>query len=802
MSTPHRDKLSILHLEDRVTPAAVVTAGALTADPSTYVPGEVLFSIADGADRNQTLMALATSPLASTAKELGFGVFQLTLRPGVTVRQALEGLNGNGWLANVEPNFRRQWLFTPNDPANADGTQWAHNNTGQNGGLADADIDAFEAWSLGRGTGQHIVAVLDSGTALTHPDMAANLWVNPGEIAGNGIDDDGNGLIDDIHGYDFADNDPDPTEDPGVIHGSHVSGTVGAVGNNGIGGSGVALTTRVMAMRIGGAAGPSTAAGIAAMAYAAQNGASIINGSYGGAGFSFFEFLAVNQLTAAGVIAVFAAGNGGIDGIGDDNDTAPHYPSNFATINSRVIAVAATNRRDEIAGFSNFGRNSVTLGAPGVDIFSTVTGNTYDLFSGTSMASPMVAGALAVAWDAFPSLTVNEVVELLKVSVDPIPALDGITVTGGRLNLHKMLLNATFRGYAVGADAGGEPLVRVFAPDGSQRTAFYAYDTRFRGGVRIAMADVNGDRVPDIITVPGAGGGPNVRVFDGRDLNLLYSFQAYPETFTAGLYVAAGDLDGDGMAELITGAGEGGAANVRVFRLEGNGVISLASSFYAYTSDFSGGVRVAVGDYDGDGVKDIVTSPGFGGGPHVKVFDGAAASTGEAVILTQFMAGDPRANVGVYVALGNITSDGIADFIVGSGSIDREVRVYDGRTLAFQSGFTVFQPGQSAPRATGTGAPGEGAAVGGLLGNVGLPNQFPVQSTVETTPAATGPTAGLRVAVLDIDQDGVDDIIASGGAGDRSWVRVRSGRTMTTLGNDRPVFGSGFLGGVFVAASR
>ncbi len=351
--------------------------------------------------------------------------------------------------------------------------------------------------------------------------------------------------------------------------------------------------------------------------------------------------------------------------------------------------------------------------------------------------------------------------------------------------------------YAVGADAGGGPNVKVFDYGGSLRFSFNAYAPSYTGGVRVALADVNGDQIPDIITATGQGGGPNVKVFDGRNLNVLYSFFAYDPKYTAGLYVAAGDVDGDGLAEIVTGADTGGGPNVRVFKLGANGQVTLASSFYAYAAGFTGGVRVAVGDYDNDGAADIITSPGFGGGPHVEVFDGRAAAVGKAVLVKSFMAGSSTSNSGAYVAVGNLNGDGVLDFVVGSGAGFREVRVYDGRTLAFLNGFNVLQPGTSAPQVTGTTAP-----VGELLGGVGLPNQLPTDTTQTPAVNPTRPFAGLRVAVADIDNDGNDDIIAIGGPGDQPLLRIRNGKSMTTLGSDRLVFNSAFLGGAFVAASR
>ncbi len=361
--------------------------------------------------------------------------------------------------------------------------------------------------------------------------------------------------------------------------------------------------------------------------------------------------------------------------------------------------------------------------------------------------------------------------------------------------------------YAVAADAGGGPNVQVFSRTGVLQQSFNAYSATFTGGVRVALADVNGDQIPDIITVPGSGGGPNVRVFDGRTLQLLYSFQAYDPRFTNGLTVAAGDLDGDGRAEIVTGADAGGGPNVRVFKLGPNGKVTLASSFYAYSAAFTGGVRVAVGDFNNDGAADIVTSPGFGGGPNVRVFDGRAALAGQTVLLKSFMAGSASSTYGAYVAVGNLNGDGVLDFVVGSGAGNREVGVYDGRTLGLLNQYTAYQPAQSSPKVLGENPP-----VGGLIAGTTVPGQL-ASNTTEVVPAASNPTrpfAGQRVAVADIDGDGNDDILSVGGPGDLAVLRFRNGRSLAGVlggtaplfGTDRLVFSSAFTGGAFVAASR
>lgn len=794
--TPRADKLSVELLEDRTTPTVVIAPEVLNADPDTYAAGQLLFTLAPGVDRTQTLTALGNSPWAYTAQELGFGVFKLILRPGVSVRDAMVGLNENGQLGFVEPDYRMQTRLTPNDPVYPD--QWAHNNTGQLGGVPDADIDAPEGWALARGTGQTIVAVLDDGVDSQHPDLAANMWVNAGEIPGNGTDDDGNGFVDDIHGYDFVNNDGNSDPDPGVDHGTHVAGIVGAVGDNALGVAGVAWKARIMGVTVdlSGGLGPLISTATQGFNYAIANGAKIITNSWGYIGNESLALTAAMAgSNAAGVIVTNAVNN-----IDLNQDTVTDWPANYTDRFDNAVAVTNVTRDNVRNANAAYGPTLTTIAAPGTDIWSTIPGGAYDEFTGTSMATPLVAGALAVVWDAFPGLTYRELIQLMKDTVDPVPDLQGQILTGGRINLHAMLANARLGGYAVGADAGGGPVVRVYTASGTERFSFFAYDPAFGGGVRVAYADVNGDRVPDVITVPGGGGGPNVRVFDGTNLQLLYSFQAYVPNFTSGLYVTAGDVDGDGIVELVTAAGESGGPNVRVFKLDGNGNATLAGSFFAYDSGFTGGVRVAVGDLDGDGVNDIVTAPGFGGGPHVRAFTGASVLAGRPVAIKDFMAGDPNTPFGAYIAVGNLNNDGIGDLIVGSGAHHREVRTYDGRSLALIGGFNVFAPGVSVTPVTDTSP-----AVGDLIQNVNDPNQLAgggggAGSTQTATP--TAPFAGLRVAVKDLNNDGIDDIIAVGGPGDQSVVRIRDGSTMATLGNDSAAFGSTFLGGAFVAASR
>ncbi|MEC9093259.1 MAG: S8 family serine peptidase [Planctomycetota bacterium] len=344
---------------------------------------------------------------------------------GLTVETALTQLRKRPDVKFAELDYRVDVTGAPNDPSF--GQLWGLHNTGQSGGTADADIDALEAWEITTGSSSTIVAVIDTGVDYTHQDLAGNMWVNTGEIAGNGVDDDGNGYIDDIHGYDFYDSDGDPMDTGG--HGTHVAGTIGAVGDNGSGVVGVNWDVQIMALRFLGPDGGYISDAVLALNYAVDNGAQISNNSWGGGGFSNSMYTAISNARSNGHLFVAAAGND----YGNDNDSNPHYPSNYDLDN--VVSVASTTRNDQLSSFSNIGSTTVDLAAPGSSIYSTLPGDSYGTLSGTSMATPHVSGAIALVKSHDPSLSYQEILDRIYGSVDPLPALDGQMVTGGRLNV-------------------------------------------------------------------------------------------------------------------------------------------------------------------------------------------------------------------------------------------------------------------------------------------------------------------------------------------------------------------------------
>lgn len=310
--------------------------------------------------------------------------------------------------------------------------QWALNNVGQSGGTPDADIDGSEAWQVTTGSRHVVVAIVDSGIDFTHPDLAANIWTNPREVAGNGRDDDDNGYVDDVHGWDFVDNDNTPQD--GFWHGTHVAGIIGAVGNNGIGMSGVSQQVSILPLRFQNNSGSGyTGAAVSALNYVTRlklAGVPIVatNISWGGGTNASLSLQTALQAQAnAGITVVVAAGNNGTD-----NDALPRYPSSYAFDN--IIAVAGSDASDSLLGLSNYGATSVDLAAPGAGILSTLPGGGYGAVSGTSMAAPHVTGTVALMAAVRPNATAAQIRSAVLGSVDRVSALAGRVSTGGRLN--------------------------------------------------------------------------------------------------------------------------------------------------------------------------------------------------------------------------------------------------------------------------------------------------------------------------------------------------------------------------------
>lgn len=322
---------------------------------------------------------------------------------------------------------------TPNDRLYNAGNLWGLHNLGQSNGTQDADIDAPEAWDIRHDAPNIIVAVIDTGIRYTHEDLAGNMWINSGEIPNNGRDDDGNGVIDDIHGYNGINNNGDPMDKDG--HGTHCAGTIGAVGNNGKGSVGVAWNVQLMACRFLGAEGGSTVDGIECINYARQNGAHVMSNSWGGGGASNALFNAIGAARQAGIVFVAAAGNDG-QLLSSSNR---QYPASYNQNN--IVSVASHTRADQLSNFSNYGTTMVDIAAPGSSIVSTYyqSDTDYASLSGTSMATPHVSGMLALIKAEYPTDTYSELIDKLYAGVVRKNAYEGKVSTGGRANLEASL---------------------------------------------------------------------------------------------------------------------------------------------------------------------------------------------------------------------------------------------------------------------------------------------------------------------------------------------------------------------------
>lgn len=409
-----RLRLEVEALEVRTVPALFLTGDA-------YDPAHVLVQLNPGADAS----VLPSGALIVDTISAESNLFLVSQPVGWDVEKMLSALEDNPFVSLSQPDYEVSIEQVPDDESF--GLQWDMLNIGQGGGLAGADMHATAAWDTTTGSGGTIVAVIDTGIDYTHPDLAPNMWINTGEIPGNNIDDDKDGFIDDVHGVNFIVNSGNPMDDHS--HGTHVAGTIGAVGNNGIGVAGVNWRVQLMALKFLDSSGSgSTSNAIRALNYAVAHGASISNNSWGGGGYNQALIDAINNARGQGHIYVAAAGN-----TGANNDVSPFYPSSYTPNN--IVAVAATDSWDQLASFSNYGATTVDLAAPGVNIYSTMPGGNYGYKSGTSMAAPHVAGALALVRDLHPSWTYLQVINQVLGTVDPQSSLTGKLVTGGRLNL-------------------------------------------------------------------------------------------------------------------------------------------------------------------------------------------------------------------------------------------------------------------------------------------------------------------------------------------------------------------------------
>ena len=363
--------------------------------------------------------------------------------------QTLARLSAVAGTRFAEPNFIYHILGSsdskdqPNDPKLTE--LWAMKNFGQKDsggrvGKVDADISAAKAWALEKGTKQTVVAIIDTGVDFNHPDLKANIWDMPGNPL--------------VHGYNAITNTNNSMDDNN--HGSHCAGTIGGVGDNGVGVVGVNWNVSIMGVKFLTNGGSGTLAdAVKAIDWAAANGAQIMSNSWGGGGFSQAMYDSIERASDKGILFIAAAGNES-----SDNDKNPAYPASYVLDN--VIAVAASNNVDEMATFSNWGRGNVHLLAPGENIVSTVIGNKYASYSGTSMATPHVSGAAALLLSHEPSLNPSQVRERLMRTSDKLKPYRSKIASSGRLNIYNLIANITPPGSLPIPDSSWrEPIVNV-----------------------------------------------------------------------------------------------------------------------------------------------------------------------------------------------------------------------------------------------------------------------------------------------------------------------------------------------------
>lgn len=514
-------------------------------------------------------------------------------------------------------------------------------------------IGAEEAWDVSVGSSDVIIAVLDSGVEIDHEDLVGNIYTNPGEIAGDSIDNDNNGFIDDMHGWDFYDRDSNPSPEMegdaqavGLHHGTVVAGLLGADGNNSIGVTGLNWDVSILPIRVLDSNGDGTFNTIIeGIDYAVMMGADVVNLSFVGEVDSLELRQALVRAHDAGVIVVAALGN--VEG-GRDVDVDPLYPacSLWDDVRNIVIGVAATDERDERATFSNYGKNCSDLAAPGDNIFTTQVSDVGlsaygGGWNGTSLAAPLVSGAAGLLRAAYNSITPDQVIQSLQLSVDPVVGMNPKGQTGtlgaGRLNVGRAMTVAASlieeqgeepvetvtesdpdlvpelativpvtTPLIVGGSAGEPGRVETTLDSSGSSSTWFPYGESFRGGVRVAVGQLDSDPGFEIVTAPGPGGGPHIKVFDEQG-NLENEFFAYRKDFRGGVSVAVADVDGDGIGEIITAPGVGEDPVVKFHRKAG-GVMNKI----LLKTDGSTPLHISTGDLDGDGAEDVVVSSGEG----------------------------------------------------------------------------------------------------------------------------------------------------------------------------------------------
>ncbi|MFA6194169.1 MAG: S8 family serine peptidase [Patescibacteria group bacterium] len=617
-------------------------------------------------------------------------------------------------------------------------------------------IKADSAWDKITGSPDMVIAVIDSGIQVNHPDLKDNIWKNAREIFGNNIDDDGNGFIDDVSGWDFVNNAPDPSPkftvgwtEAGVSHGTMVAGIIAARGNNSEGVAGITWQAQIMALKVLNDKGEGKLSNvIRAIDYAIANGADIINLSFVSFTYSDGMQEAIRRAHKAGIMIVAAAGNEQADGVGYDIEKTPIYPACYdgeLIGENMVIGVAATDALDQKAKFSSYGSRCVDLVAPGISFFSAVTAGSvvdfsnklYDgYWSGTSMAAPQVTATLALIAQANSELSRREIVNILFASTDNISRLNpdyAGQLGNGRLNVNRAVEMAKEKLYSrvgrivvlpqssakskqpkltaatgdladklpldikggesvaigdvngdgleeivIGAGTSGEPKIMIYSESGRLIKQILAYDKYFRGGVSVALVDINGDEQMEIAAAQAARGTGQVKIFNYSG-QLKKQFLVDSRYWRGGLNLAAGDIDGNGDQEIVAAYGAGSEPMIKMFHTDGK----ILGAFLAYEKKFRGGVKVAVANLNGrknHNQADIIVSPGKGRDPQIKIFDN------HGIMTRQFLAYSRNWQGGVNLSAGDLNNDGLPEIATAAqAGAAPHVRVFSARGELMES---------------------------------------------------------------------------------------------------------------------
>jgi hypothetical protein len=625
--------------------------------------------------------------------------------------------------AELEQTYRI--AAVPDDPGY--GQQWAL-----------PAIGAPAAWDTRTDARSVTVAVIDSGVDTTNPDLSAAMWTNPDEVAGNGVDDDANGYVDDVHGWNFVEGTSDPrpqvTADAtprGLHHGTAIAGIIGASGNNNLAVTGLAWQASIMAIRALDSTGSGTTGAVAlAIRYAVAEGAEIINLSFVGSGTSTLLQQAIVDARAAGAIIVAAAGNDNLN-----LDTTPQYPACY----DGVVGVASVGPTDVKSSFSNYG-SCVDIAAPGENIISTLYVNAAagyadvygTLWSGTSVASPFVVGVLAILKAEEPDLTASQAVVALEsqsVSLATVNPDYATSLGAGRLAIGSLLQAAaafafTTENILVAPRRGDTPRVREVNSSGKVQQQFLAAPAQQQAGSYVTAADLDGDGNAEILSTNQAGTQPLVRVAN-RQGKQLRSFLAYAANFRGGVSITVGDVTGDGTPDIVTGT-DSGRSHIRIFSSTG----TVLGQFFAFDAKYKGGVSLATADVDGDGVAEILVSKLLGEA-RVTIY----RQNGD--VVRSFLVFPVKDRIGVYLSVGDVDADGAQELVVGASSGSPRVRILN------------------------------------ILGT--LEREFFAYDKKQT--------GGVHIAVGDTNGDGVDDIVTGTGRGAKPEVRIfrNAGKTRSAM---------------------